>query len=121
MSRNCAGGTNCQVCDGHVLHEEAERPIARKEAGPYFEEYEGMLVANAHCRDCEAKYLAWVRGPKSWTYGHMAWSNYTPNGHVDLSYRSTFNDEPGEADKPVYEIRRCRVAKDGTVTLLEDQ
>jgi hypothetical protein len=120
MSRNL-GRTDCDVCGGDVLHEEGERLITPEETGPYWKEYEGMLVANAHCRDCEAKYLAWVRGPKTWGFGHghLSSENYQPNGHIDLSYRAAFNDEPADADLPVYEIRRCRVAKDGAITMLD--
>ena len=120
MSRNL-GRSDCYFCHGTVVHDERPRPITQDEAGVYFPEYEGMLVARSHCRDCEAKYLAWVRGRTDWIYGHFAHKNYYGEGcHVDLSFLSTFNDEPGDEDKPVYTIRRCRVAADGTMTLLEE-
>ena len=119
MSRNL-GRERCYFCDGPVVHDEPTRRITRDDAGVYFPEYEGMLVAKAHCLHCEAKYLAWVRGRKDWLIGHCAHRNYKgTDQHVDLSFLSSFNDEPGETDKPVYKIGKCRVAADGTLTLLE--
>lgn len=103
MSRNI-GSTSCEFCPGAVVCEEAPRPITRKEAGPYFEEYEGMLVADAECKDCCAKYLAWL---KSAPRGYQESVRVDDSGRLlpfDLSYRSTFNDEPGEADLPKYTI-----------------
>jgi len=83
---------------------EAARPITKEECGVYFSTYEGMLVANAECRDCEAEYLAW-----------MTWPSPTPDDDNetrirDLSFRSTFNDEPAWRDLPKYRIivRRYR-------------
>jgi hypothetical protein len=53
---------------------------------------------------CGAKYLAWVdergRKPYRGRYGvHIfyQWAS-EPGGFFDLSYRSSFNDEPGDAD-----------------------
>jgi hypothetical protein len=116
VSRNL-GRVDCYFCDGLVVHDEPPRPITRDEAGGYFAEYEGMLVANAHCAHCEGKYLAWVRGRPNWSLGHLAYKNYYEGGHIDLSFRSTFDDEPGEEDKPVYTIARCRIV-DGQPVLL---
>ena len=87
MSRNLAMAT-CERCHSSVELEEAARPITEQEAGPYFEAYTGMLVANATCPRCQARYLAWVR----------AWA--CEASYFDLSYRSTFNDEPGPGDLP---------------------
>jgi len=117
MSHNLAR-SNCYFCEGPVVHEEPPRPITRDEAGGYFNEYEGMLVANAHCAWCEAKYLAWVHGREDWRFGHLAPRNRPDAPHVDLSFRSTFNDEPGDEDKPRYRIARCRVV-DGKAVLIE--
>ena len=108
MSRNL-GSTVCAFCYGTVVHEEEARPITETEARCYFDEYRGMSVANAHCEDCEAQYLAWVATPPS--FPGWAHSEAEPGGHIDLSHRSSFNDEPGEADLPTYriEVRRVRV------------
>ena len=59
MSRNLAS-THCDFCGAYPVLIEDPRPITKEEAGRYFNEYEGMLVANADCPFCWAKYLAWV-------------------------------------------------------------
>lgn len=112
MSRNlCA--TECYFCRGRVVLEEAPRPIVEAEAGRYFDEYEGMLVANAHCYECRAKYLAWVDG--SGRHGGTCGDRYPSSaGYADgqtfgdLSFRSTFNDEFGQDDLPDYQIVTVR-------------
>jgi hypothetical protein len=59
-----------------------------------------MLVANATCPNCQARYLAWVaRIPY-----RREWLSY--EGYEDLSYRSTFNDEPGLGDLPKPDVLR---------------
>jgi hypothetical protein len=78
---------------------EVARPIRPIEAGVYYKEFAGMLVANAVCRVCMARYLAWCgaipgRGPSM------------PGTFEDLSHLSTFNDEWGEADLPVWKVTR---------------
>lgn len=92
MARNLAR-TDCAQCGfSRVKLEQSPRPITHHEVGTYFEEYEGMLVANAHCPVCGTKYLAWVE---------ILRRGLQPNpelGYADLSYRSTFNDEPGDKD-----------------------
>ena len=90
MSRNL-GRTTCYFCGGEVVPEQAMRPITMDEARCYFDEYRGMLVANSHCKECLAKYLRW--DPER-------------TGIADLSFRSTFDDEAGPEDLPVYEVRR---------------
>lgn len=108
MSRNLASRrcqtSGCRVEE--VVLEETPRPITREEAGAYFYECEGMLVANAHCPACLALYLAWcdespcVRHPSSRS---IYWAPRTPErGYFDLSYRNAFNDEPATEDLPVF-------------------
>jgi hypothetical protein len=105
MSRNLSR-TDCYFCGDVPKLVEVPRPITAEEAGVYFAEYEGLLVANAECPRCGAKYLAWVdeRGyvrPELWC--GMLVAPRVPDddiGFVDLSFRSTFNDEPGDADRP---------------------
>lgn len=102
MSRNLCE-THCDFCKGDVTLDEAARPITEPEAGPYFPEFRGMLVANATCRVCKAKYLAWVdERPtgKSWTRHAEA----DGRGFHDLSFRAAFNDEPAEEDLPEFKI-----------------
>lgn len=107
MSRNLCQ-TECDFCKGEVLLEELPRPITKYEAHRYFGEFEGMLVANAKCVDCLAKYLAWV---DETTRIKNEWREYYRKGDPfhDLSFRSTFNDEPGEDDLPKYNIGRIRL------------
>lgn len=97
MSRNI-GNTCCSECGDEVVLVGETHPITNDEAGVYFGEYAGMLVADAECESCKTRYLAWVkpaprmsllfRGPR------------TGEPFFDLSYRSSFNDEPGEGDIP---------------------
>lgn len=107
MSRNL-GTTSCHACPaGAPTLVEEPRPITEEDCGGYFDEYRGMIVANAECAQCGAKYLAWVD-----------WSRYS--GHcsnpvradgtreypyTDLSYRDSFDDEPSIHDLPLYEVR----------------
>jgi len=107
MSRNLARAS-CPYCDGRVVLEEEPRPVRHEEAGVYFMEYRDVLVvANAHCEDCEAQYLAWVEHRGS--AGHLAWPMEPGQTHRDLSFRSTFNDEPGDADLPKHIVLRVPV------------
>ena len=98
MSRNL-GRTTCRVCGHEVVLSGKVRPLTRKDAGVYVKDLEGMLVALAVCTWCKTKYLAWVdertrirpppftlRGPEP------------DRPFFDLSFRSTFNDEPSDAD-----------------------
>jgi hypothetical protein len=101
MSRNL-GQRDCRFCPSKVVLVELPRAIASEDAGVYYKDYGGMLVANAHCPACLAKYLAWVTGPPG-----SNWNNLPKDEgqtHVDLSFRSTFNDEPGEDDLPRYKV-----------------
>ena len=123
MSRNL-GRRDFYFCGGPVEHEEPPRPITRAEVGGYFSEYEGMLVANAHCAWCVAKYLAWVHGRSDWTIGHLAPRNRREDDlHVDLSFRASFNDEPARDDLPEYEVVKTisRVVDGAHVKLVEER
>lgn len=66
----------------------------------YVSEYRGMKVADAECQYCGTKYLAWVEPSpnkrKEWMDPDWA----PEKRYYDLSYRSTFNDEPGKSDLP---------------------
>lgn len=96
MSRNLC--TNrCAYCDVDVRLEESPRLIRKDEAGCYYNEYRQMLVANAVCDACGAKYLAWY------------WRQAAGGEHDDLSFRSTFNDEPGPSDLPRFSFVAAKV------------
>ncbi len=125
MSRNLAT-SDCPQCKCAVVLEEAPRPITTGECGGYTAQFYGCLtVANAHCPSCLSQFLAWLRqvppGPS--TLGTRApqlsarqrEALVQGNGRepFDLSYRSTFTDEPGALDEPLYATRRR--ARDGRV------
>lgn len=107
MSRNLCR-KDCHFCGGVVVLEERPRPITKEDAGVYFDDYEGMVVANAHCEDCEALYLAWVDETKRLKYASFARQMYEGDTHVDLSYRHAFDDEPDDEDLPKFEMIRVR-------------
>jgi len=75
-------------------------PITTDEAGVYFAEFEGMLVANASCAQCGVLYLAWVdQRPRVRPCPFAAeWPHQRGLAFQDLSYRRTFNDEPSDDD-----------------------
>jgi hypothetical protein len=108
MSRNLCT-TVCEHCGDTPQLVEIPHLITEKEAGVYFPEYEGTIVAKAICPSCEAQYLAWVDESHRVHYP----ANKCYPVIEDLSYYSTFNDEPGETDLPKYEVQRVftRVAK----------
>jgi len=104
MSRNL-GRTDCAVCDaGHddIALCEQPRPITERDAGRYYAEYKDrLIVANAECTTCGAKYLAWISIHR--TVIDRQGTNFDNSFGVrfcDISFRSTFNDEPGPDDLP---------------------
>ena len=108
MSRNLCK-TECDFCFGVVKLDEQSREIRKEEAGIYYEAhggygYAGMLCANATCSDCRAKYLAWISMEKCPGYGSWRDREIPERGFSDLSFRASFNDEPGEEDLPDFRI-----------------
>ena len=103
MSRNL-GRTDCEYCTGAIRALEPPRLARAADVYRYTERYEGRLwLARAACVQCEAQYLAW--------YNHRPWprQNVVPPHSeeiVDLSFLSTFSDEPGEADTPRWLVRK---------------
>lgn len=106
MSRNLAR-TDCYFCGGLVRCVEWTRTISKNDCGVYIDEYRGMAVANATCSRCDAHYLAWLGRPDIWP------RPIPPPEHVDaiydLSFRSTFDDEPGITDLPKYHVVEQKV------------
>jgi hypothetical protein len=100
VSRNL-GRTDCYFCPGGKPRlEEAPRPATVDDVGRWPNgEYLDLSVANATCHLCEAKYLAWMSTPSEkeepWIF--------------DLSFRSTFNDEPGDEDLPKWKVETHHV------------
>lgn len=102
MSRNL-GQRCCKICDGDVVMDEPPRPATENDCGFYFSEYQpGFTVANSHCVVCDAKYLAWVE--LKGEIGHFKRHHGDDRLFVDLSFRSTFDDEPGPDDLPTKEV-----------------
>jgi len=118
MSRNLLAD-KCVVCGDEVELDEHPRQITKEDAGTYLDEYRGMLVAKAHCPSCEAQYLAWMDDTNSETRrrwpGRPRSNSARPGRPFDLSYQSSFNDEPGEGDGPRWTIQtvvtRIRVTR----------
>lgn len=97
MSRNL-GDTSCRICHHAVVMCGGPHLITKEEARVYFDEYNGMTVAEAVCTYCDAKYLAWCVAPPSKRWGHFANSSDAP--FFDLSFRRSFDDEPAPEDLP---------------------
>src|SRR5687767_1435730 len=88
MSRNLRR-TNCAQCDGAVMIVGEQRTETRKSLP-----VERFVVADAECTDCGTQYLAWI----THVLGNMKRSVIDGETHFDLSYHSTFDDEPGDSD-----------------------
>ncbi len=80
MSRNLAR-TDCQTCESKV--EVTGLPYVK----------DRIVVCDAECTVCHTKYTAWLHGTGRGQHD-------LDQPFYDLSYRSTFNDEPGEDDVP---------------------
>jgi hypothetical protein len=111
MSRNL-GETSCVICGADseaIVLDEEPRPITQADAGRYFERYyKGQLiVAAAHCARCDAKYLAWIGATPNASADLKHWRRGPDQRFVDLSFRSSFNDEPGPDDLPTPETLRA--------------
>lgn len=116
MSRNLCR-TDCVRCRSVPVLMETPRPITPAEAGDYFKEYEGMMVARAECPVCDARYLAWcdmstITGESKRYWLNMVALDRAISPFFDLSFLSTFNDEPENCDLPTAVIRYGR----GSVT-----
>jgi hypothetical protein len=107
MARNL-GRTDCYFCNAKVVLVEEPHVATTNDVNEHFLQlhegysYAGMICANAECSVCGAKYLARVDMSECPGYkDFLQW--YGKNNKVpffDLSFRSTFNDEPGPADMP---------------------
>jgi len=111
MSRNLCI-TNCYYCEHSIELLEDPREITERDAGVHYDTYRGMLVADAQCPICLAQYLAWI--DDSNCSGHRRCKpGYPGYGKCfDLSFRSSFNDEPGEKDKPQYNVQKVYLRTD---------
>ena len=103
MSRNLCM-THCNDCPApRVFLVEPPRLATEDDCGRYYKNHVGLLVANAECALCGAKYLAWV-DDRECDNGRYGSRFDAEREYYDLSYRSTFNDEPGPDDLPRFEV-----------------
>lgn len=104
MSRNLSM-TDCRTCGSEV----------QVTGLPYVKEWATtrVVVCDAECTVCHTKYTAWLNG----TGGGHHHDREKP--FYDLSYRSTFNDEPGEEDLPKGKIEVLKVVRIDGVTISE--
>ena len=111
MSENLHA-TKCVHCGNDVELLETPRPITEKEAGNFYVD-KGILFAKAHCPICLARYLAWIgSSTKVLPIKKDLVKGMTLYGEVvDLSYLSTFSDQPGKGDLPVYEVQKTTTRK----------
>jgi hypothetical protein len=88
---------------------ESPRPGTEADFGRYVTDYAGMIVAHAECSVCRSKYLAWLDGTTAAnTHGHPWPKPVRDDAGVltiqDLSFRQSFNDEPGPDDYPEFVV-----------------
>lgn len=71
-----------------------------------FAEYnrKGLWVARAHCSRCGTRYLAWI-DVSAYRGCHLSNADRSRK-LVDLSFRSSFRDEPTSRDLPSVEVLR---------------
>ncbi len=91
MSRNLAR-TDCRICTCAVKI--TGLPMVSNIA------YDGLSIVFAHaeCVACKAKYSAWLHSHSD--QGRTSHRTDPTGIFYDLSFRSTFNDEPGKDDVP---------------------
>lgn len=106
MSRNC-GTAGCYACDGRLRVDGAAQSFtALFPASSMRGEYGGHDFVPLVCEDCEAKFLGWVTrntGAGEAEDGGITW--------YDVSWRSSFNDEPGPDDIPKWDVETVRRRK----------
>lgn len=95
------GKVVCHRCGGRVA-----RTDHQSETLPETDQFRpGMARSEAECARCGAKYWAWVTPAiNDPIYGRRGTDreNVRVHGFYDLSFRSTFSDQPGEGDLPVW-------------------
>lgn len=94
---------DCLFCEGEVARIEPPRRIRPEEAGSAYESIKALVVAWSICLACRAKYTGWidVRGVVD---GVEPFGGHASDAILDLSFRSTFSDEPGPDDMPEFSV-----------------
>ena len=105
MSRNLAR-TDCYFCPSKTV-KLVGPPTAfadkYSELANYHAEYSRLIVSDAECPLCGAQYTAWLNRPSGWPGGA---TSVDANNYVDLSFRSTFDDEANPPDLPIYWVEQ---------------
>ena len=124
MSRNL-GERSCYFCDYPRMRlVETPQQKPPEVLGAYFDEFKYIEFANAECPACAAEYLAWCGGVRCYKGydrdnpprpDRFSKINRHGNAYSDLSFRSTFNDEPDEADMPKRKVRKAWVDDAGNI------
>jgi hypothetical protein len=123
VSRNLLR-TSCARCQGVVRITGKTKTFEElRPRSVYVDEYRGTKFADATCAWCGALYLAWCSTPPGWPSMSC---RLNEEGFFDLSFRSSFNDEPGPGDLPAAMIHfehgaRDACAKRTLATPLRDQ
>ena len=124
MSRNLCD-TACRICCGEVKLEGEPHPITADECSGYVDEYIGkLIVANARCESCNAKYLAWVAVVPGSRMDCGHWKRrgeWDDRPFVDMSFRRAFNDEPAPEDLPSPEMLRTLALREHDASAAEMQ
>jgi hypothetical protein len=91
MSRNLCR-TDCCYCHYDLENEPLinVHKITKQEAGNYYQVLYDLNVCDITCPICGSSYIGWI-GPDS---------RHPKPTLFDLSFRSSFNDEPNPEDKP---------------------
>lgn len=97
--------TDCLFCEGEVARTEKGRPVTLEECGSaqLFDKIRALIVADAMCLACRAKYLAWI-DVRAVVDGNAVPYPRTGDTIMALSFRSTFSDEPGPDDMPEFSV-----------------
>jgi hypothetical protein len=96
---------DCVFCEGEVVRTEKGRPITLEECGSaqLFNKIRTLIVADAMCLACRAKYIAWIDA-RAVVDGQAIPYSRTGDSFMALSFRSTFSDEPGPDDMPEFSV-----------------
>lgn len=93
-SRKCSCGRKIELSDcvtRPLTFEEYINAIGWKDC-PYYDEYENLFVAKAICPECSRQYALWLN-----IY------EFRKGGGYDLSWWHSFNDEPCDHCRELYQ------------------
>lgn len=116
MSRGLSRDTCVRCGEAPVLEDPNGHQITELEAKTErnYEEFKGLIVSAAICPKCGARYLAWLSDQQCYGLRVTKYGGpfYAPDIHhqepwpysiKNLSFLSTFDDQPGPGDLPYHE------------------